>query len=78
MIPKTWDETALADWAMPVAGLNERPEHFSADEYYRAPIDNYRTRFTLRIESLRAIGKCYKRSVLSRSSNHRTSKRIPR
>ena len=42
-IPKTWDERALADWATPVAGLNVRPGHFSEDEYYRAPLDNYRT-----------------------------------
>ena len=42
-IPKTWDENALADWATPVAGLNVRPSHFSAADYYRAPIDNYRT-----------------------------------
>ena len=27
----------------PVAGLNVRPGHFSEAEYYRAPIDNYRT-----------------------------------
>ena len=41
--PVTWDESALADWATPVAGLNLRPGHFSADEYHRAPIDNLRT-----------------------------------
>src|SRR3954463_13783408 len=43
VIPKTWDEKALADWATPVAGLNVRPGHFSEEEYYRAPIDNLRT-----------------------------------
>jgi mono/diheme cytochrome c family protein len=43
VIPKTWDEKALADWATPVAGLNVRPGHFSEKEYYRAPLDNYRT-----------------------------------
>jgi mono/diheme cytochrome c family protein len=42
-IPKVWDEQALATWATPVAGLNVRPGHFSEPEYYRAPIDNYRT-----------------------------------
>ncbi len=42
-IPKTWDESALADWATPVAGLKVRPGHFSAEQYYRAPIDNHRT-----------------------------------
>jgi mono/diheme cytochrome c family protein len=41
--PKTWDAKALADWAMPVAGLNVRPGHFSEEEYYRAPVDNLRT-----------------------------------
>jgi mono/diheme cytochrome c family protein len=42
-IPRVWDETALADWATPIAGLNLRPGHFSAEEYYRAPVDNHRT-----------------------------------
>lgn len=42
-IPRVWDEVALRDWATPVAGLNVRPGHFSAEEYYRAPIDNHRT-----------------------------------
>jgi len=41
--PTTWDEQALRDWATPIAGLNVRPGHFSADEYHRAPIDNLRT-----------------------------------
>ena len=41
--PRTWDESALQEWATPVAGLNVRPSHFSAAEYYRAPIDNLRT-----------------------------------
>ena len=40
---RTWDEAALEEWATPVAGLNVRPGHFSAAEYYRAPIDNLRT-----------------------------------
>jgi mono/diheme cytochrome c family protein len=42
-VPRTWDETALAEWATPVAGLNRRPGHFSSDDYDRAPIDNLRT-----------------------------------
>src|SRR5262245_61648536 len=33
-IPKVWDETALADWATPVAGLNVRPTNMSAGDYY--------------------------------------------
>src|SRR6185503_7071429 len=39
-IPKTWDEAALADWATPIAGLNVRPTHISAKEYYSLPIEN--------------------------------------
>jgi mono/diheme cytochrome c family protein len=42
-IPKTWNEAELAEWATPVAGLNVRPKHVSAETYYRAPIDNHRT-----------------------------------
>ena len=42
-IPKVWDEQELATWATPIAGLNVRPGHLSEAEYYRAPIDNYRT-----------------------------------
>ncbi len=42
-IPKTWDEAALADWATPVAGLNVRPTHISAKEYYSLPVENLRT-----------------------------------
>jgi mono/diheme cytochrome c family protein len=42
-VPRTWDEAALDQWATPVAGLNLRPSHFSAAEYYRAPVDNLRT-----------------------------------
>ena len=41
--PPTWDEAALEEWATPLAGLNAQPGHFSAAEYYRAPIDNLRT-----------------------------------
>jgi hypothetical protein len=42
-IPKVWDEAALADWATPVAGLNLRPTHMSASEYYAAPEYNLRS-----------------------------------
>src|SRR5581483_4139710 len=42
-IPKTWDEAALAEWATPVAGLNVRPTHLSAKEYYALPVENLRT-----------------------------------
>jgi hypothetical protein len=37
VIPKVWDETALAGWATPVAALNVRPTHISAAEYYSVP-----------------------------------------
>jgi len=43
VVPRAWDETALRDWATPVAGLNVRPGHFPADDYYRAPVDSFRT-----------------------------------
>src|SRR5215467_4119417 len=42
-IPKTWDDVALGEWATPVAGLNVRPKHISAKEYYSLPEDNLRT-----------------------------------
>ena len=42
-IPKTWDDAALADWATPVAGLNLRPTHISAKQYYSLAVDNLRT-----------------------------------
>src|SRR5882724_12451776 len=42
-IPKVWDEAALADWATPLAGLNRRPTHISADEYYSLTVENLRT-----------------------------------
>src|SRR4029079_1311285 len=43
VIPKTWDEAALADWATPLAGLNLRPTHISEKEYYSLPVENLRT-----------------------------------
>ena len=42
-IPKVWDGAALADWATPVAGLNVRPTHIPAKEYYSLTIENLRT-----------------------------------
>jgi hypothetical protein len=42
-IPRAWDDAALADWGTPVAGLNVRPTHISAKEYYALPAENLRT-----------------------------------
>ena len=42
-VPRTWDEGALADWATPLAGLNRRPVHMSAREYYAIPEENLQT-----------------------------------
>jgi len=42
-IQKTWDESALANWATPVAGWNVRPTHISAKEYYSLGVENLRT-----------------------------------
>ena len=42
-IPRVWDETALADWATPVAGLNVRPTHMTPAAYYALPEENLRT-----------------------------------
>jgi len=42
-VPRTWDEDALADWAMPLVGFNGGPGHFSEREYYAAPIENLKT-----------------------------------
>ena len=42
-IPKAWDEKALSDWATPLAGLNQRPTHISAAQYYSMPVDNLKT-----------------------------------
>lgn len=39
-IPRVWDEDALADWATPLAGLQARPTHMSAAEYYALPEEN--------------------------------------
>jgi hypothetical protein len=42
-VPRTWDDAALAEWATPVAGLNVRPTHISAKQYYSLPVENLRT-----------------------------------
>lgn len=39
-VPRVWDEQALADWATPLVGLDERPTHMSAAEYYAIPVEN--------------------------------------
>lgn len=41
--PKVWDEKALAEWATPLAGLNVRPSHISAKDYYELPVASLRT-----------------------------------
>jgi mono/diheme cytochrome c family protein len=41
--PRIWDDSALAEWATPVAGLNVRPSHYSSREYYGVPADNLKT-----------------------------------
>jgi hypothetical protein len=43
VVPKTWDDRKLEDWATPLAGINVRPATVSASEYYALPIDNLRT-----------------------------------
>ncbi len=42
-IPRVWDEASLADWATPLAGLNARPTHMTAAEYYALPEENLRS-----------------------------------
>ena len=41
--PKLWDDTALADWATPIAALKVRPGHYTAAEDYAVSADNLRT-----------------------------------
>jgi hypothetical protein len=65
-IPKTWDETALADWATPLAGLNVRPTHISSKEYYSMRVDNLRIRSIFRTVSPKAIGRCFNMWARSR------------
>ena len=42
-IPKVWDESALRDWATPLAGLNAPPTHLTSKEYYAFETENLRT-----------------------------------
>src|SRR5690349_5484734 len=42
-IPKVWDDAALADWPLPLSGLNVRPSHIASKEYYSMGVDNLRT-----------------------------------
>lgn len=37
-IPKTWDEEALNEFELPLAGLGHSPAHVSSDYYYRIPV----------------------------------------
>ena len=39
--PRIWNDEALADWAVPVAGVNARPGHFSEQEYQDAPLGEW-------------------------------------
>src|SRR6476469_8550774 len=41
--PKIWDDKALQDWATPIAALGVRPSHYTAAEYYAAPVENLKT-----------------------------------
>jgi hypothetical protein len=43
VVPKIWDDQALATWALPVAGLNIPGNHIAEREYYAIPVDNLRT-----------------------------------
>jgi len=38
VIPKTWDDKALADLEVPLADPSHSPKHISADDYYRIPV----------------------------------------
>src|SRR5215510_6459669 len=38
VIPKTWDEQALASVELPLASTGVSPEHIPADYYYRMPV----------------------------------------
>lgn len=42
-VPRLWDESALRDWAMPLAGLGQAPSLESPERYYARPVDNLRT-----------------------------------
>ena len=38
VIPKTWDEEALARLEVPLAEPRNSPRHISAEDYYRLPV----------------------------------------
>ena len=38
VIPKTWDEEALASLEVPLAEPHNSPRHISAEDYYRLPV----------------------------------------
>jgi hypothetical protein len=42
-VPRVWDGAALADWTVPLAGLNLRPTHISEAQYYSLRVENLRT-----------------------------------
>lgn len=42
-IPRVWDAAALADWAMPLAGLGVQPTHMSPAAYYALAEENLRS-----------------------------------
>jgi len=41
--PRLWTDAALADWALPIAGVNATPNFYSEQEYYAARVDELRT-----------------------------------
>lgn len=42
-VPRIWEDTALEEWATPVAALAIRPGHYTSAEYYKVPAENLRT-----------------------------------
>ena len=38
VVPRTWDERALADLEVPLADASHSPRHISAEDYYRIPV----------------------------------------
>jgi hypothetical protein len=41
--PRLWTDSALADWALPIAGVNAIPNFYTEQEYYAARVDELRT-----------------------------------
>src|SRR5262249_52022060 len=41
--PRIWADQTLEDWATPIAALGIRPSHYTAAEYYAAPVENLKT-----------------------------------